>query len=158
MVWLLKCFNLNKYCVATFLMFFLMTLEVGAAPSFSKRKVTLGSKTFVVEVAETAEQHERGLMFRTQMGENEGMLFIFPEERMRFFWMKNTLIDLSIGYFDKSLKLIEVIEMKNGKGVPDLALPSYASSQPAQFALEMNKGWFDRNKIKVGSKLKLHKK
>lgn len=90
------------------------------------------------------------------MGEDEGMLFIFKNTETRFFWMKNTLIDLSIGYFDAEMKLIDIKEMKSGKGVPDSALPSYASAQPAKYALEMNAGWFDKNKIKLGSKLKIH--
>lgn len=150
-----KCSTLAKFVMFAGL-FLVLLPQAFAAKEFSKKKVTLGSKTFVVEVAETPDQHERGLMFRSQMGEDEGMLFIFKNEETRFFWMKNTLIDLSIGYFDKSLTLIDVKEMKSGKGVPDSALPSYASAQPAKYALEMNKGWFDKNKIKMGSKLKIH--
>lgn len=151
----LKCFTHVKRAL-------LASVLVACAPSamaakdFAKKKVTLGTKTFVVEVAETPDQHERGLMFREKMGEDEGMLFVFKNEQTRFFWMKNTLMDLSIGYFDKSLTLIDVKEMKSGKGVPETALPSYASAQPAKYALEMNKGWFDKNKIKMGSRLKIH--
>lgn len=120
-----------------------------------KKKISLNGKNLAVEVAETAAQHERGLMFREKLGEDEGMLFVFKNEETRFFWMKNTLIDLSIAYFDKNGSLIDIQEMKSGKGIPDYQLPSYPSSGPAKFALEMNKGWFERNKIKVGSKLKV---
>lgn len=152
----LKCSVLIRFVFVFGLSISALPFEALGAKDFAKKKVTLGTKTFVVEVAETSDQHERGLMFRDKMGENEGMLFIFKNEETRFFWMKNTLIDLSIGYFDKNLILIDVKEMKSGKGVPDATLPSYASAQPAKYALEMNKGWFEKNKIKLGSKLKLH--
>lgn len=148
MVSLLRC-----YVLALILSF---STNSFAALQFAKKKVTLGGKTFVVEIAEKPPQHERGLMFVTKLGEDEGMLFIFPNEETRFFWMKNTMIDLSIGFFDKNRTLIDVQEMKSGQNVPDSSLPSYASAQPAKYALEMNKGWFDKNKIKIGSKLKVH--
>lgn len=128
----------------------------GWPATFQKKKISLGSKTFVVEVAETPVQHERGLMFRDKLGENEGMLFIFENEQTRFFWMKNTMIDLSIGYFNGAGELVDIQEMKTGKGIPDAALASYPSKKPAKFALEMNKGWFEKNKIKPGAKLKIH--
>ncbi|MBO9665745.1 MAG: DUF192 domain-containing protein [Bdellovibrio sp.] len=127
-----------------------------SAETFPKKKIVLGNKTLTVEVATTPEQQERGLMFRESLGENDGMLFVFKNEETRFFWMKNTLIDLAIGYFNKSGNLIDVQEMKSGKGLADSMLPSYASAQPAKYALEMNKGWFDRNKIKLGTKLKIN--
>jgi uncharacterized membrane protein (UPF0127 family) len=95
-------------------------------------------------------------MFRNSLGEDEGMLFIFNNEETRFFWMKNTLIDLSIAYFNKGGTLVDIQEMKSGKGIAEASLPSYASAQPAKYALEMNKGWFDKNKIKLGTKLKIN--
>jgi uncharacterized membrane protein (UPF0127 family) len=125
------------------------------ATDFEKKKITLGAKTLVVEIAKSPDQHERGLMFRDKLGDDDGMLFIFDNEQTRFFWMKNTMIDLSIGYFDGAGKLIDIQEMKSGKGAPDAALPSYPSSKPAKYALEMNKDWFSKNKIKLGTKLKI---
>lgn len=148
MVSLLRCF-----VIALTISFSANTF---AALQFAKKKITLGSKTFVVEVAEATPQHERGLMFISKLAEDEGMLFIFKNEETRFFWMKNTLIDLSIGFFDKNNTLIDVQEMKSGKNISDASLPSYASAKPSKYALEMNKGWFDKNKIKMGSKLKIH--
>ncbi|WP_413583079.1 DUF192 domain-containing protein [Bdellovibrio sp. HCB288] len=124
--------------------------------AFPKKKVVVGGKTLTVEVATTVEQQAQGLMSRAHLGPDEGMLFVFSNEETRFFWMKNTLIDLSIGFFNKDGKLIDIQEMKSGKGLADTALPSYASSNPAKYALEMNKGWFEKNKIKVGAKLKIN--
>lgn len=152
----LKCFRKFKLLLTLVLM--LGSLSVSAATPFSKIKITLGKQDLTVELAETPDQHERGLMFREKMGADEGMLFIFKNAETRFFWMKNTLIDLSIGYFDASGTLIDIQEMKSGKGITsDTLLPSYPSSAPAKYALEMNKGWFDKNKVKIGTKLKVHR-
>ncbi len=137
---------------------FLLAFSLGAQAQpkpFTKQKITIGAKSFEVEVASTPDQHERGLMFRQSLKNDEGMLFIFEEEAPRSFWMKNTLIDLSIGYFNKKGILIDIQEMKTGKGIPDLQLPSYPSAGPAMYALEMRKGWFDEHKIKLGTKLVL---
>ncbi|WII72963.1 DUF192 domain-containing protein [Bdellovibrio sp. 22V] len=151
---LLKCLK-NKWAFVFTVLFASFVVFSANAADFQKKTIKLGAKTLVVEVAETPDQHERGLMFRDKLPENEGMLFIFKNEETRFFWMKNTLIDLSIAYFDKNGTLIDIQEMKSGKGVPEAALPSYPSAKPAKYALEMSKGWFDKNKIKIGSKLKV---
>ncbi|WP_295902114.1 DUF192 domain-containing protein [uncultured Bdellovibrio sp.] len=153
MALLWRCFaNKNFFAVGILSLFLSFSAH---AKEFEKKKINLGGKTLVVEVASTPDQHERGLMFRDKMGPDEGMLFIFKNEETRFFWMKNTLIDLAIGYFDKNGTLIDVQEMVSGKGIPDAELPSYPSAKPAKYALEMNKGWFDKNKVKLGSKLKI---
>lgn len=138
------------------LSFFLMFSMAFAATPFSKKTIHLGQRKIHVEVAVTPDQHARGLMFRESLPADEGMLFIFEGEEPRSFWMKNTLIDLSIAYFDKNGTLVDIQEMKTGKGVPDQILPSYSSRAPAKYALEMNKRWFDRNKIKLGTKLKIN--
>lgn len=146
---LLRCFVLA--------IVFSFTISAGASDkALPKKKITLGAKTLLVEVASTIEQQAQGLMNRKSLGDDEGMLFVFSNEETRFFWMKDTLIDLSIGYFNKDGKLVDVQEMKSGKGLADTALPSYPSAHPAKYALEMNKGWFDKNKIKLGTKLKIN--
>ncbi|MGZ3773715.1 MAG: DUF192 domain-containing protein [Bdellovibrio sp.] len=154
MVSLLKCFA-SKRSLAVIFTLILVPFFSFATEQFSKKNVTLANKKLVVEVAETLAQQEQGLMFRGKLGENDGMLFVFKNEETRFFWMKNTQIDLSIAYFDKNGILFDIQEMKSGAGISDAQLPSYPSSRPAKYALEMNKGWFERNKIKKGSKLKV---
>ncbi|MFN8846154.1 MAG: DUF192 domain-containing protein, partial [Bdellovibrionales bacterium] len=72
----------------------------------------------------------------------------------RAFWMKNTWIDLSIGYFDKNRILKEVIDMKSTSEL-EVSPPTYPSQHKAQYALEMTKGWFEKNKIKIGDKFEL---
>jgi uncharacterized membrane protein (UPF0127 family) len=137
------------------ILFFSFFAQASSPQSLPKKQITVGSKILRVEIAETRDQQETGLMFREKMGADDGMLFVFKNEETRFFWMKNTLIDLSIGYFDKDGTLVDVQEMKSGKGAPDSALPSYPSAKPAKYALEMSAGWFQKNKIKIGDKLKV---
>jgi hypothetical protein len=124
---------------------------------FEIGKIQLGSKTLSVEIAETEAQQERGLMYRKKMGPDEGMLFIFKVEQILYFWMKNTFLNLSIGYFDKDGNLIDIQEMKAVTSVMEENLPNYPSRKPALYALEMNAGWFAKNKIKLGTKLKVLK-
>jgi hypothetical protein len=125
--------------------------------NFSKKKYKLGQKIIYLEIADNPEKHARGLMFRESLAENEGMLFVFESEEPRSFWMKNTFVDLSIGYFNKNQELLEFIEMKAVKSLIQKDLPQYQSHSPAQFALEMKSGWFKKNHIKLGQKLSLVK-
>lgn len=118
---------------------------------FEKSKIKIGDKTIAVELAKTSEQQQHGLMYRTKLADNEGMLFIFADEDFRAFWMKNTRIDLSIGYFDKARVLKEIIDMK-ATSIMETNPPTYPSRVRSQYALEMTKGWFAKNKIKVGDK------
>jgi uncharacterized membrane protein (UPF0127 family) len=123
--------------------------------SFEKQQIRLGKKTILVEVADTPEKSARGLMYRKNIGSNEGMLFVFPSEQLLSFWMKNTFVDLSIGYFSGRRILIEIKNMKAAKSEMQTHFETYESSQPAQYALEMRLGWFEKNNIKVGDKLEL---
>ena len=121
-----------------------------AKPDFKTRKIRLAGKTLTVEVADTPSKREHGLMFRESLPKDGGMLFIFDEERTLSFWMLNTLIPLSIGYFDQDRKLVDIQEM-----VPAVAgeknPKTYPSKEPARYALEMKEGWFKANNIKTGA-------
>lgn len=121
---------------------------------FQKRKIKLAGKEITVEIADTDAKRMQGLMFRTSMGENEGMLFVFEQERPLGFWMRNTRIPLSIAYIDAKKKIINILEMVPASD-SDPNPPVYPSAAPAKYALEMNKGWFARNKIKVGQTVEL---
>lgn len=114
----------------------------------------LGKVQVKVRVAQTLSQRKKGLMGVTSLETNEGMLFVFPKEQILSFWMKDTLIPLSIGFFNAKGVLLEIQEMQPPKSVLSLKVPSYASRRPAKFALEMNQGWFRKNKIKVGVRLR----
>jgi len=117
--------------------------------------VTLKGETFYVELAENDEQHATGLMFREHMGADRGMFFIFRNEYMQAFWMKNTLIPLDMLYFDKKLRVVSI-----QSNVPPCKVdpcPSYPSSGPAMYVLELNGGTADKLGVKPGDSLEFHR-
>ncbi len=114
-----------------------------------KYEIYVDDHQILVELAITSEQRQKGLMFRTSLPENEGMLFVFPEEAIQNFWMKNTPIPLDVAFFDEEGYLIEYQSMEpNSETI-------HQSSEPAKYALEMNQGWFKKRNIKRYAKLKL---
>jgi hypothetical protein len=125
--------------------------------NFKSTTVKVGHQKLQVELAESEDQQEHGLMFRKKLKDNEGMLFVFKEEKVRRFWMKNTFIDLSIGYFDSKKTLVDIQDMKavRSEMEKDTTLPVYTSSSPAAFALEVPLGWFKKHNINKGDKLVL---
>lgn len=125
---------------------------VAALPDvkFETRKIQLGGQIITIEIADTDAKRERGLMFRESLPDGHGMLFVFEDERKLSFWMKNTLIPLSIGYFDKNRRLNEVHEMVPAV-LGERELKTYSSRLPAMYALEMPKGWYSKHRIKSGT-------
>jgi hypothetical protein len=107
-------------------------------------ELTLGGQKVTVEVANTGPSRASGLMFRRELGENDGMLFVFKDSEPRSFWMKNTLIPLSVAFLDAEGRIINIEEM-----YPQ-SLQSHSSLGAAHFALEMNAGWFERHYLKRG--------
>jgi uncharacterized membrane protein (UPF0127 family) len=100
------------------------------------------------EVADTEETRATGMMFRTTMGENEGMLFVMNEVGSVSFWMKNTLIPLSIAYINQSGIILEIHEMEPEN--EDFVASRFST---IAHALEMPGGWFRRQGIKPGAKI-----
>ena len=108
-------------------------------------------KEIRVEVARTPEERAKGLMGRGSLGKEEGMLFIFEKEEIHGFWMKNTLIPLSIAFIDKKGTIVWITEMN------PLTLSVHSPPRPVLYALEMNKGWFAANGIKAGDGMRFSK-
>jgi uncharacterized protein len=104
-----------------------------------------------VEIADNAFEHARGLVFRTTLAENRGMLFIYEREQKLSFWMKYTLIPLSIAFIDSERRIIDIQDMKPLDDEP----PHYVSAEPAQYALEVNQGFFEKRGVKVGDRVEL---
>jgi uncharacterized protein len=104
-----------------------------------------------VEIADNASEHARGLMYRTALAEDRGMLFIFEAEQKLSFWMKNTLIPLSIAFIDSEGRIVDIQDMKPLDDDP----PSYVSAKPAQYALEINQGFFEERGVEVGDRAEL---
>ena len=111
------------------------------------KTVTLNNTKLNVKVANSASKHARGLMYVTSLPEDEGMLFCYPKEKLLKFWMKNTLIPLSIAFIDKNKKIIQIESMKPGD------ISGIQTISPAKWALEVNAGWFKSNNIKVGDEI-----
>ncbi len=116
-------------------------------------RVRLGGEWFSVELATTPEEQQLGLMFRDEMADDHGMLFIFPTEGWRSFWMKNTRIPLDIFYFDAELKLVSVSE--NTPPCRTRQCPSYPSTGPARYVLELNAGKAQQLGVQPGDALEL---
>jgi len=116
--------------------------------------VVLGGERFSVELAETQEKQALGLMFRDELPDDHGMLFIFPVEGKKSFWMKNTRIPLDIFYFDKDLALVSVSENTPPCRTP--RCPVYPSAGPAKYVLELNAGQAAALGVKAGDVLELH--
>lgn len=134
------------------LLFFVSSVLAYEQPIvFSKRKIKIDKLTIEVEVAETEVQHQHGLMFRKELAPDHGMIFIFKNEETRNFWMKNTFVDLSIGFFNKNKELIDIQEMQSVKTLVEQP-KTYQSKGPAQYVLEMPKNWFKKKNIKKGAK------
>jgi uncharacterized protein len=110
-------------------------------------ELTAGIHLIRAEVANTVESRTQGLMFRKYLGPNEGMLFVFPQAEPYCFWMKNTLIPLSIAFLDAQGKVVSVDEMQ-----PQTE-NTHCAAAPAQYALEMTAGWFAAKGIRPGAML-----
>ncbi len=137
-------------------LFFLIFTVSNPAPLKHKCPVYIISKdnnriAVISEIADTPELREKGLMHRTSLAESDGMLFVFEKEIYLNFWMKNTQIPLDIAYIDKNGIINEIYNMKP----LDVSI-IYNSIKPAMYALEVNSGWFNRHKIKIGSKIEFN--
>ncbi|MEO5844033.1 MAG: DUF192 domain-containing protein [Caldimonas sp.] len=111
-------------------------------------RLNAGIHNINAELASTPRQREIGLMFRTAMPTNDGMLFVFDQSGQQCFWMRNTLIPLSIAFLGDDGGIVNIEEMK------PQTLESHCSVKPVRFVLEMNQGWFAKRGIKPGSKLR----
>ena len=117
-----------------------------AQPKLRTMKLWLGPLEIEAELALTNPEVVTGMMFRKEIGEKEGMLFVFRDETRRSFWMKNVPIPLTCAYIDGEGTILEIHDMK--------ALdesPIYSKSDKIQYVLEMKHGWFERNRIEVGT-------
>ncbi|OLS33876.1 DUF192 domain-containing protein [Bacillus sp. MRMR6] len=113
-------------------------------------KLTNGEKTFnlTVQVADTPEKRDKGLMFVEKLSVNEGMLFVFSGKTYGGFWMKNTLIPLSVAFLDSDGKILKILDMLPCK---EDYCPTYDPELFYDYALEVNLGWFEKNQIKEGN-------
>ena len=106
-----------------------------------------GMHNIQAQVAVTPDQRATGLMHRREMPQHEGMLFVFEQPSVQCFWMKNTLLPLSIAFLADDGTVGNLAEMK------PQTLDGHCSDKPVRLVLEMNQGWFAKRGIKPGYKL-----
>lgn len=129
--------------------FFCFAILAGGAVFAQLPTMELSAGIYVIraEIASTFETRMQGLMFRKRLGQNEGMLFVFPQAELHCMWMKNTLIPLSVAFADAKGRIVSISEMQ-----PQTEA-SHCASAPAKFALEMDKGWFSAKGVKPGASI-----
>jgi uncharacterized protein len=110
-------------------------------------KLSVGMYQIDAQVAQTGDEHMTGLMFRKEMPQNEGMLFVFEQPTVQCFWMKNTLLPLTAAFVADDGTIVNLEDMK------PQTTESHCSKKPVRFVLEMNQGWFTKKGIKPGMKL-----
>jgi uncharacterized membrane protein (UPF0127 family) len=110
-------------------------------------RLTAGFHLIEAELAQTPQQRQIGLMNRPSLPPNGGMLFAFEVPAQQCFWMKNTLLPLSIAFLAEDGTIVNIEDMQ------PQSLASHCSKQPVRYALEMSQGWFAKRGIKPGAKL-----
>jgi uncharacterized membrane protein (UPF0127 family) len=112
--------------------------------------IKVGDRSLQLQLALTPSEHQKGLMFRKELPENHGMLFLFERPKQQGFWMKNTSLPLDIGYFDPGGKLLEVHKL-----FPYDETPVASRGRNVLIAVETNRGWYGENGVKPGARLDL---
>lgn len=116
--------------------------------SSARMSLQINNKTLTAEVANTESLRAQGLMHRQALARDHGMLFVFADDQSRCFWMKNTLIPLSIAFIDKHGAIVALADMQPLSEAP------HCSGADARYALEMNRDWFRSHNIRVGDTIK----
>lgn len=119
----------------------------GAPPGVRTVRITVGGRPVTVEVADTEEKRQRGLMHRESLPEDHGMLFVYEAERRLSFWMRDTPIPLDIAFIDRAGRIVDIQQME------PLSDDTHTSRAPALYALEMRHGWFEDHGVEVGDRV-----
>ena len=131
---------------------FALVLLLAAAPALAQpqlpvAQLSAGMHLIRAEVAADFASRARGLMHRSTMPQNAGMLFIFDELAIHCMWMKNTFIPLSVAFMDERGTIVSISDMQPHSE------ESHCAARPALYALEMERGWFEKRGIKPGVRL-----
>ncbi|MGP8198383.1 MAG: DUF192 domain-containing protein [Limisphaerales bacterium] len=121
-------------------------LPTKAQPQLKTIRLWLGAEELITELALTAEQVQTGMMFRTNMAENAGMLFVFNRPMQASFWMKNCPLPLTAAYINPEGSIVEINDLQ-----PQDTNSVVAASDDVQYVLEVNQGWFTRHHIGTGT-------
>jgi uncharacterized membrane protein (UPF0127 family) len=129
---------------ASVLFIYISQLSLVSAQSLPRADLQIGLHKITAELASTEAHRQQGLMYRSFLPTNEGMLFIFETTATHCFWMRNTKIPLAIAFIDNAGIITNIEEMKAMTEV------NHCPSKPIKFALEMNQAWFTKNGISAG--------
>ena len=121
--------------------------QTGPQMNLQRVQLSAGMHLIDTQVAASPEQRATGLMFRQDMPQSEGMLFVFEQLSVQCFWMKNTLLPLTAAFVADDGTIVNLADMK------PQTTDSHCSTQPVRYVLEMNQGWFGKKGIKAGFKL-----
>lgn len=149
-----KFFKQRKFFFLFVFFFLLLVSSCSAKSRLPVKKLTLINSagkeiTVKAEIASTFEQRRNGFMFRQEIPDGTGMLFVFEEEQFLDFWMKNTPHPLSIAYIDRNGKIRDILDMT------PYSLENVSSSTKVLYALEVPQGWYEKVNVKAGDRLKL---
>ena len=138
-------------CIAVILFLGILPSGILACPyELPTSVVSINGQDLSVELAFTNDTRSCGLSNRFSLGKDNGMLFLFSNNRKRTFWMKNTHIPLSIAFIDEAGTIVTIHQME-----ADQTRTTYHSSQSVRYALEVNQGWFTLHGIKTGDKVEM---
>ena len=115
--------------------------------NLQRANLSAGMHLIQVQLAQNFEQRQIGLMWRKEMPQNEGMLFIFEQPSVQCFWMRNTLLPLTAAFVADDGTIVNLLDMK------PMSDDSHCSTKPVRFVLEMNLAWFAKRNIQAGFKL-----
>ena len=104
-----------------------------------------------LEIASNSQDRKKGLMFRKELSEDFGMIFVWDSKKIQCMWMRNTFVPLSVAYIDNTGEVIDIYDMT------PLSKTSVCSKKPSLYALEVNQGWFKKKGINVGDILTIDK-
>ena len=139
------------HCLSVAWISLCLSTSLGAqnSPQLDLQRVKIQAGFFQIDaqVASSLEQRSVGLMFRKEMPQHEGMIFVFEQAAQQCFWMKNTLLPLSAAFIADDGSIVNIVDMK------PQSLDSHCSAKPVRFVLEMHQGWFSKKSIQAGFKL-----
>lgn len=115
-------------------------------------KLWIGAEELIAEMALSGIQQQTGMMFRTNLAENEGMIFVLPYPHQASFWMKNTSVPLSAAYIDPEGVILEIHDLQ-----PHNTNSVKATAENVQYVLETSQGWFQRHNIQPGTLVRTEK-
>ena len=124
----------------------LLLAQQAPQPTLRTTKLTAGIHVITAEIASTPQSRMIGLMMRERLAPNHGMVFVFEDKSQHCFWMRNTLIPLSIAFIDDDGTVVSIADMSPKSEA------STCPQRPVRYALEMDQGWFAKRGVTAGNK------